>query len=227
MQHYTYFLVHLFVLGGPLALSFDKKVAFAKHWRAILPAIAIPAAFFIVLDILYTQWGVWGFTDKYLCGLQLSGLPIEEALFFVTVPYACLFVYACVEAYFPKDYFQSFYKYIAWGIVILNVGLGFVYIEQAYTFVFFMLNALFILCLLYLIPSPYLSRFFLVYLIDLIPFFIVNGFLTGTGLDEPIVWYNNEENMGIRMGTIPFEDIFYGMLLVLMNTAIFEYLRKK
>jgi lycopene cyclase domain-containing protein len=55
----------------------------------------------------------------------------------------------------------------------------------------------------------------------------VNGILTGTGIEEPIIWYNNDENLGIRIGTIPIEDIFYGMLLVLLNISLFEFFQKK
>jgi lycopene cyclase domain-containing protein len=51
--------------------------------------------------------------------------------------------------------------------------------------------------------------------------------LTGTGIEEPIIWYNNDENLGIRIGTIPIEDIFYGMLLVLLNISLFEFFQKK
>jgi lycopene cyclase domain-containing protein len=65
------------------------------------------------------------------------------------------------------------------------------------------------------------------YAIILIPFFIVNGLLTGTGLDEPVVWYNDSQNLRMRILTIPVEDIFYGMLLLLLNTALFEKFKRK
>jgi len=66
-----------------------------------------------------------------------------------------------------------------------------------------------------------MGKFYISYLVSLIPFYIVNGILTAI----PIVSYNNTENMGFRIGTIPFEDHFYSMSLILLNLVFFEYFR--
>ena len=87
--------------------------------------------------------------------------------------------------------------------------------------------ALFIAICKWVLNVSWLSNFYRTYTVLLIPFFVVNGVLSGTGLDQPIVWYNDLENMGIRILTIPIEDIFYGMLLIMLNVFFFEHFSKK
>ena len=65
------------------------------------------------------------------------------------------------------------------------------------------------------------------YFVTLIPFFIVNGILTGSFIPEEIVYYDHAQNLGIRLGTIPLEDMVYGMLMLLMNVTWFEWLKSR
>ena len=68
-----------------------------------------------------------------------------------------------------------------------------------------------------------MGRFFVSYMIVLIPFLIVNGLLTAL----PVVEYNNTENLGIRIFTIPVEDTMYGMLNMLGVVTIMEQMKNK
>ena len=74
-----------------------------------------------------------------------------------------------------------------------------------------------------------MTDFMLTYLIALIPFLIVNSILTGSFTEEPVVWYNDTHNFGIRLGTIPLEDTVYNLLLLLLSTFFTHYFhtRKK
>jgi lycopene cyclase domain-containing protein len=72
-----------------------------------------------------------------------------------------------------------------------------------------------------------LNTFFITFLIILIPFSIVNGILTGSFIDEPVVSYNDAENLGIRLGTIPVEDVGYAFSMLLMSLVLIKKIEKK
>ena len=62
-------------------------------------------------------------------------------------------------------------------------------------------------------------------LLSYIPFLFVNGVLTGCCTQEPIVIYNDMQNLPWRLGSIPIDDTLYqgGMMLWM----IFVYLEAK
>ncbi|MCX8474030.1 MAG: lycopene cyclase domain-containing protein, partial [Sediminibacterium sp.] len=95
-----------------------------------------------------------------------------------------------------------------------------------YTFYSLVSTGFLMLFLIFIMKVRWLPKILSIYPVLLIPFFIVNGILTGSGLESPIVWYNNAENLAIRLRTIPVEDIFYGLELILLNIYFFEILKK-
>lgn len=220
-----YLLLDGLTILFPLLLSFDKKVAFYKTWKYLVYGFLLVGVPFIIWDVAFTSMEVWGFNGDYLTGINLYNLPIEEVLFFVVVPFACTFIYACVKAYFPKlrltGFNRVFYALLAiYAIAVMLFGFGGYYSTIA--------------GLLAILTIPLLGklktnlRFLpLSFIIALVPFFIVNGILTGTGLEEPIVWYNDAENAGIRFFTIPMDDIVYAWTLLAGNIAAYQYFMDK
>lgn len=226
-MQYLYLILDLATLLGPLLLSFDKKVAFFKTWKALFPAIAIMMLLFIPWDIYFTEIGVWGFNPDYLSGIYIGNLPLEECLFFIVVPYACVFIYACLKAYFPNLSLSN--SLLNTVIITLFLGLMlFVFIDLSakYTVLTFFLLGIYLLAQKYIFRSEWLSHFLLAYAISLIPFLIVNGVLTGSWIDEQVVWYSSDHITGKRIGTIPVEDTMYNMLMLLMTIHFYEVFRK-
>lgn len=222
-----YLILNLLTIAAPLLLSFDKKVHFYTYWKGIFAGLFVMMLLFIPWDVLFTRWGVWGFNQDYLTGIDIINLPLEEWLFFITVPYACAFIHEVFKAWFPQlDPFKNQARTITMALAVTQFILGFVFYQNAYTFSAFILNAVF-LSFLWMKKVKWLSRFLLTYTIVLIPFLSVNGILTGGFTDEPVVWYNNNENLGIRVFTIPVEDFMYNMLMLGMVIGIHEFLKKR
>lgn len=199
----------------PFLFSFHPRLQFYKKWKSFLIGTLIMMCIFIPWDIAFTNSGIWGFNPTYLTGISFLGLPLEEWLFFLCIPYACLFTHYALEELFPRMAFRKkTMKVMYFSLVTALVLILWYQYEHWYTLVNFSF-ALVVLGIAFNYFQDELPRFFATYLIILIPFFLVNGILTGTGIEEQVVWYNNAENLGIRMGTIPVEDTIYnlGMLL--------------
>lgn len=221
--HYTYLILDVASVLFPFILSFDKKVAFYKTWKFLFPSLLISALFFIVWDELFTQQGVWNFNPDYITGIRIGHLPIEEILFFVCVPYSCIFIYEVCKAYIPKAILVNASSIITWGFIALCLLLCLLFYNKTYTIV----NAGICLGLLlitnYFLPKKELGKFYLAYFISLIPFLICNGLLTSL----PVVVYNNEENMQLRIFTIPAEDTIYCLSLILSPTLLMEFFKSR
>lgn len=223
-QKYLYLALNIGSFIVPFLFSFYPKANFSKKWKYALPAIFVTAVIFILWDELFTQMGIWGFNEKYLTGIMIGSLPLEEVLFFFCIPYACFFMYFALTYLVKNDYFYPHHEIISSIIIFFMLLFGGYYIGNAYTGVTFFTLGLFLAYQMLKLRPRYMGRFYFAFMFILIPFFIVNGILTGSWIEEPVVWYNDNENIGIRIGTIPLEDVFYGMLMILMSITIAEEL---
>jgi lycopene cyclase domain-containing protein len=219
-----YFKIHFWSFVFPFVFAFLPQFPFHKEAKFYVKSILSIAIIEIIWDVIYNKMGVWGFSDSYTIGFRMLGLPIEEFLFFITIPFCCLFLFFCASKYkiydnwIPIDSFLQNYFLPLFAISSLIIAL--IYYDKWYTSVTFISLAI-ILTTLYYKPNPHLKYIFLTYLIVLIPFFITNGILTGCCTLAPVVFYNVNENCGFRIGTIPVEDMFYGLLLYLGNVLLY------
>ena len=210
---YLYLFVNLGAIIIPFLYSFHKKLQFNKAWKAFGLSNIISISPFLIWDIIFTEKGIWGFNPDYLTGIYLWNLPLEEVLFFICIPYACVFTWHCFDILYWKNGFLPSIKTLDYILIIGSSIIAITCYNQLYTFYTFLFLAL-LLLVLTLKSINWLSSFYITYLVLLIPFTIVNGILTGTGIESEIVWYNPDHNFNIRMLSIPIEDIFYGLSLI-------------
>ena len=228
MSHYLYLILNLGSLSIPLLYSiFEKKLHFIQYFKEAFLSIFFISIPFLIWDSLFTKFGVWGFNSDYHLSIEIFKMPLEEWLFFFCIPYACLFTHEVLKYYFPKfKLSKSTTLIISYLMVLLTLVILVLNFGKWYTTINFILYILLILySLKYYLET--LQEYFPSFLVILVPFLIVNGILTGSFIDAPVVWYNDNENLGFRLFTIPYEDIFYAFNLLFSIQLIFNALKKK
>ncbi|WP_142783209.1 lycopene cyclase domain-containing protein [Changchengzhania lutea] len=219
-MEFLYLWLNLGSLSVPFLYSFHPKLKFYKKWPGLFLGIFTMMLIFIPWDIIFTNSGFWGFNETYFLGISLFNLPIEEWLFFICIPYACIFTHYALLHYFPNmKLSNSITKKMSYLCFIVFMTLAIYNYDKWYTFVNFILASILIVVVIKM-NFNLLKSFYLTYLVMLIPFFIVNGVLTGSFIKDEVVWYNDAENLGLRLFTIPIEDTIYAFTLILMTLFV-------
>lgn len=203
MTEYSILLISSIIV--PLIFSFEKQIFFIKKIKQVLLSIVIVAIPYLIWDEIFTQNKIWGFSEGRVSDFKIFSLPVEEVLFFVVVPYALIFVYEVVKFYLGDKEFQINYRLFLFLSIAFLLIASFVY-PRTYTTLQMLVTA-FLFLIVWITKNKLFSSqtFWLFILISYVPFFVINYFLTSI----PIVWYDNTENLGVRVITIPVEDFFY------------------
>ena len=219
----SYYLKILFLSTlVPIIFSFHPKVRFYIYYKSIFCATLLASSIYILWDIVFTTLGVWGFNNQFITGIYILNLPIEEILFFLCIPFCCLYTYHLVE-----KFNILFFKNVNWKkvniyilLVVLTVGL--INYTKLYTFICFITFSLVLFIVNKSTININFKFFYTTFILIILPFLIINGALTGMFFDQTVVWYNNNEILGLRIFTIPLEDAFYAHQLILLNLFFYK-----
>jgi len=217
-----YLLLNGLILIGPLALSFDRRVHFVQYWSRLFPAMILMMIPFIIWDSLVTGRH-WWFNTSYTLPYRIFNLPVEEWLFFITVPYACIFTWEVLVEYFSNKEWPSLrlLPIILFTVTVPLALLALIYGKEYTAIVFFAFGFVFFLDYL-LKTGLFIQRRTYVFLALLTLMMLVfNGYLTA----RPVVLYDARYQLDFRVITIPLEDFFYGHTLILGVLIIYEKLK--
>lgn len=199
-------------------LAMRKKTSFLSRWKTVFFPIFIAMIPFILWDAAVTGRH-WWFNERFTLSIRIAGLPLEEWFFFITVPFACLFIWVNLRNYISSYRFKSlsylqtaFFLFLPAGIFFILQGLEYTGLMMIAFGMVSLLDRLLKTNLLQL-PETYGLLAIVAGLT-----FIFNGYLTA----RPVVLYDESYQLGIRLGTIPLEDFGYGMALILLNIILYE-----
>ena len=217
-----YLLVNFFTILVPFVFSFHPRIRFHLTWKAFFPAACLVGLVFVIWDAIFTAMGVWSFNPRYLLEIYLLGLPLEELLFFLCIPFSCVFTYFCLDKFYDLKWNPRVEAVFCIAFAVLLLVIGTWFYDRIYTLITMYSTALVCLYLKFVARTDWFGKASLVYGILLLPFLVVNGILTGTGIEGAVVQYNPEDQIGFRILTIPVEDAVYGFELFLLNLYFYK-----
>jgi lycopene cyclase domain-containing protein len=217
--NFEYLIFNAIVISGPAFFGSLKCCYIWKHWKQIIIAIVIPAIPFLLWDALVTG-AHWHFNPLYVSGIKIINLPIEEILFFITVPFACLFTWEMIIRRVKEKQIElhglRLFLYLALpaGIYFFSIGKQYTGLTLSFIFLANLVDQ-------YLKTNLLFDKRFYFYLLLIVIFTLIfNGYLTW----RPVVTYGVEYQLDFRIITIPVEDFFYGISLLWMNTSLYKRL---
>ncbi len=229
----NYLTLDILILIFPLLFSFKWVFPYYKNYKPLFTSILIVGGIYILWDILVTARGDWWFNHEYLVdfGFTIGGIPLEEALFFVVVPYSCIFIYENLQ-YFFKDKEVFFEKWIYYILSVLLVVGAIIFYHQEYTVLALLSVSFFFVIAATWFPGLLKSRNCWLYIfISFVAFIIFNYLLTSI----PVVLYNPEAIWGGtvnqvwygRFITIPFEDFFYNFSMLSFYLLVYRFFKRR
>ncbi|MFO7998375.1 MAG: lycopene cyclase domain-containing protein [Bacteroidales bacterium] len=222
MEKWTYALLLAGSIAIPLLRSFEPRIRFFRYRTPLFAGIGTMMLVYIPWDIIFTQRGIWSFNHDYVSGLFIWNLPVEEWLFFVVIPYCVVFSYEVIRYFLPRLVFPKAALWVSVGSGLLFISMALWHTQKDYTFVVMMVaGILSLMQAFFRSHKTWLSHYYVTYLVTLIPFAVVNGVLTSL----PVVRYNDMENLGVRLFSIPVEDTVYLMGMMLIVFTVYEKLK--
>ncbi len=224
IKNFSYLLILLGTTAVPLFFSYEKQLRFYSNLKYLLPAMLFTGAIFIIIDLRFEQRAIWRFNTEFTIGINILNLPIEEWLYFLAVPFLGVAVYEFLNSMFFNFEHPKIFLALSLFLLILFGVAAYFSRQKLYPFFIFFLLAIYLGYTIFRERfTKHYTKFYLAYFVMLVPFLIISGLLTAL----PIIEYNPDFNLGIRLFSIPVENFASLFLLLLMNITIYEFIKER
>ncbi|MBN2058260.1 MAG: lycopene cyclase domain-containing protein [Candidatus Saganbacteria bacterium] len=217
-----YLLIDIIIIIFPLLLSLIPWFGFYRKLLPLSVSILAVGGLFLVWDILVTARGDWAFNPLHVGNISFLGLPVEEVLFFVVVPYSCIFLYEGLAGFMPDRRLPHvpFYYMIAALVFIVSAVF---FSGKEYTSLVMLVTGLTLIAGASFFREMYSSMLAWLWLLcGMALFFIFNYFLTAA----PVVTYAPTAILNLRIATIPIEDFLYNFCLLSWYLGVYLAAKK-
>lgn len=216
---YIFLYLNLFLFIIPIFLSSQKKI----DLRSLLLPSFIVTLIFSETGVFFAGQKVWSFNPDYLLGLNYRQLPLEMYLFYFTSSFSGLGIYQYLNVKFPNNDLQKYGLACSNLLLGITVAMLFFAYTKWYSVTTFTLLFLLLLYIEYRNQLRFMYKFYRAFVICLIPFYISYGILCNL----PIISYQAKETVDLNLFSIPFENHFYMMGMLLLGVYLMELIKSR
>ncbi len=145
----TYLILNIIIILFPFLASFENRIKYYTKFVPLIKSIIFTGIIFVTWDVFATFRGHWGFNKEHLLGVTLINLPIEEVLFFITVPFSCLFVWEAINYFKKEEKIKSKFlvKKAPLLIAIIFLLIAMVFVNKEYTLIALLVSTITIIAI--------------------------------------------------------------------------------
>ena len=129
--------LYLYVLLGSISIPLIYTLFVfdvIQKWRHFFISTSLVACVFLAWDAVFTAYSVWGFNMDYCVGYEFFGMPIEEWLFFITIPFVCVFTHLVLKQKLPNFKLQEdTSKAFSFVLIFISLTVFLTNIDKLYT----------------------------------------------------------------------------------------------
>jgi lycopene cyclase domain-containing protein len=97
LQHWSYAAMLAFCLAGTLPLIPAFRLRVVRQPTRVVLTIVAAGTPFLVWDLYASSAGHWWFDEAQTLPWRVAGLPVEEILFFIVIPWVTILTYEAVK----------------------------------------------------------------------------------------------------------------------------------
>lgn len=218
---FLFLALGLFIL--PIIFHLDKKIFKNGNFKAALGASLISAIVFSTIVVVLQLLGITAFNANSTIGVVFKDVPLEQYLLNFSFSFTAISVYQYLNIKFPNNDLQKYSLAVSNLLLGLCVAFLFFGYPKWYTLSTFATLLISLFLIEYVGRLRFMYRAYRVFVLMLIPFYIVYGFLFWS---ETLLIAKNQIT-GMYVAKIPIENHFFALSMLLLSIYMFEFFKSK
>jgi len=220
---FTFLFLALGLFIPSIIFHLDKKIFKYGNFKAALGASLISTIVFAAIIVVLRLLSVVAFDANNTIGVVFKDVPLEQYLLYFSFSFAAISVYIYFNIKFPNNDLQKYSLAVSNLLLGLCVAFLFFGYPKWYTLSTFATLLISLFLIEYVGRLRFMYRAYRAFVLMLIPFYIVYGFLFWS---ETLLIAKNQVT-GMSVARIPVENHFIALTVLLVSIYMFEFFKSR